>query len=99
MRQIGGIEFALDPAAMTKQAALGDAVPFRDQVRGHENGFAARGLGLEHFLEAMTPAGIEAQARFIEEQDGRIRQKEERDPEPLPHPAGKRAGALMCRAR
>ncbi len=51
----------------------------------------------QDFLQARAPAGIETQARLIEEQNGRVRQKEQREAEPLAHAAGKRAGALVRR--
>ena len=73
-----------------------DIVPFRDQMRGHENGFAALGFEVKRFLQPFAPAGIEAQARFIEQQDRSIRQKQESETEPLPHPAGKLARATRC---
>ena len=99
MCQIQGIEFAFDSAAVTEQAALRDAIPFRDQVRGHEHRFTARRFGVEHFLESLAPAGIKAEPGFVEQKDGRVRQKEKRDSESLAHPTGKRAAALVRRVR
>ena len=41
VRQICWIEFAFDLAVATKQAAVRDVVPFRDQMRGDEHCLAA----------------------------------------------------------
>jgi hypothetical protein len=90
-REIGGIEFALDPAIAPQEASMRDAVPFCDQMSGDEHGLSAPRFVVEHELEPTTPRRVERDARFIEEQSRGVRQQKEREPEPLAHSSGERS--------
>jgi hypothetical protein len=95
VREIGGIEFALNATVVTKQATVRDTIPFRDQVRGHENGFPARGFFVEHLLEPIAPPGVETETGLIEQKNRCIRQEQESEAQPLSHAAGERADPIL----
>ena len=82
-------------AVAAKQAAMRDVVPFRDQMRGDEHGLAALRFEAKRFLQSFSPAGIETQARFVEQKNRCIGQQQEGDAEPLTHAAGKLVGANL----
>ena len=77
VRQICWIEFAFDFAVATKEATVRNVVPFPDQMRGDEHCLAALRFEAKGFLQPFTPCRIEAQAGLIEQQHGRIRQKQQ----------------------
>jgi hypothetical protein len=92
VRQIHRIEFALDRAVATEQTTVCDAVPLPDEMRRDQHCFATFRFVVEHFLQAFPPTGIEAQSWFIEQQNPRVGEQEEREPESLACPARKRTG-------
>lgn len=91
-----GIDLALDAAVPAEEAAIGDPVPLSDQVGRDENGTSARCFFPQQVLQACTPAGVEAQAWFIEQENGRLPQEQQRKPEALTHAAGQCACAFLC---
>src|SRR6188768_1399014 len=97
MRQVVRIELAFDPACAAEQAAIGDPVPFRDQVSRHENGVTALAFLAQDFLQSRPPARIQTQAGFVEQEDWRIGEEKQSQPEPLPHPAGKGSRSFLGR--
>ncbi len=74
-----------------------DVVPFPDQMRGDEHRlsalrFEAKGLLLKPF----SPARIETQSRFVEQQHRRIGEQKQGEAEPLTRPAGKLVSPHSC---
>lgn len=55
VRQIRGIEFANDPAFMTKQALMRDVIPLCNQVRRYQHGLPPRSFELQNFLQSLPP--------------------------------------------
>ena len=99
VRQICRIEFAFDFSVATKEAAVRNVVPFRDQMRGDEHCLAALRFEAKRLLQSFAPGRIETQARFVEQQDRRVGQKQQGQAEPLTRAAGKLAESESFRNR
>jgi len=67
---------------------VGDVIPLGNQMGSDKDGFTASGLKSKHFLKAFPPGRIEAQSRFIEQQNRRIGQQKQSKSEPLTRTAG-----------
>src|ERR1035441_9381058 len=76
VREVCRIEFTLDFPIATKQAAMRDVVLFSHQMRGDKDGLAAFGFKAKRVLQSLSPARIETQARFIEQQHWRVGQEQ-----------------------
>src|SRR6266542_254696 len=96
VRQIYRVEFAFDHAIATKQAAISDLVPLRDEMRRDQNRFSALGLKAQFLLEPFSPVGIEAKARLVEQENRSVGKQQKSEAEQLAHPAGEFFRALPC---
>jgi len=65
--------FALDQPAVEHEAAIGLPFPLAEQVRGDEDGSAARGFAVKMRLQPPPPVGIQAQPGFVEHQQKAVR--------------------------
>src|SRR6266508_3747111 len=91
VRQICWIEFAFDFSVATKEAAVRNIVPFPDQMRGDKHCLAALRFKTKRLLQSFAPGRIKTQARFVQQQHGRVRQKQQGEAEPLTRAPGKLA--------
>ena len=81
MWQICRIEFAFDHAIATKQAAIGNLVPLRYEMRRDQDRFSALGFEAQFLLKPFSPVGIEAKARLIEQKDWSVGKQKESEAE------------------
>ena len=61
---------------MAKKTAISDLIPFPHQMSGHEQGLAAIRFATKQRLKPGTPARIQTESWFIEQEHRRVGQEE-----------------------
>ena len=85
-------QLTANAAVFEHEATIGLPLPLTQEMGGDENSRATTSHCVQFPMQEPPPVRIEAQARLVEHQDGRLRQRQDSERETLPRASGQPAG-------